>query len=139
MTWTAIEIGQRIDPILMRATRGRIRIGLTAPTVLIRYTGRKTGKRYTVPLLYFTDADNVVLIASKGGAPGHPHWYHNLMADPHVEASTDGRFAPYRAREAEGAERERLWELACELYPGYADYQKRASHRRIPVMVLEPA
>ena len=68
-TWVAIHIGQRLDPYLMRATRGRIRISFTAPTILLTHTGAKTGKRRTTPLLYFTDAANVVLIASKGGAP----------------------------------------------------------------------
>jgi len=66
-------------------------------------------------------------------------WYHNLKARPEVEACTDGRPERYVAREAEGAERERLWKLATKLYSGYEDYQARASHRRIPVIVLEPA
>ena len=138
-TWVAIHIGQRIDPYLMRATRGRIRISFTAPTILLTHTGAKTGKRRTTPLLYFTDAANVVLIASKGGAPQHPAWYHNLKAHPEVEASTDGRPQRYVAREAEGAERERLWKLATKLYSGYEEYQARATHRRIPVIVLAPA
>ena len=138
-TWVAIHIGQRLDPYLMRATRGRIRISFTAPTILLTHTGAKTGKRRTTPLLYFTDAANVVLIASKGGAPQHPAWYHNLKAHPEVEASTDGRPQRYVAREAEGAERERLWNLATKLYSGYEDYQARATSRRIPVIVLEPA
>jgi len=86
-TWVAIHIGQRIDPYLMRATRGRIRISFTAPTILLTHTGAKTGERRTTPLLYFTDAANVVLIASKGGAPQHPAWYHNPKVHPEVEAS----------------------------------------------------
>src|SRR5213593_4116256 len=122
-TWVAINVGQRIDPYLMRATRGRVRISFTAPTILLSHTGAKTGKRRTTPLLYFTDAANVVLIASKGGAPQHPAWYHNLKAHP----------------EAEGAERDRLWRLAMKLYSGYEEYQARATNRRIPVIVLEPA
>src|SRR5439155_846420 len=71
-TWVAINIGQRIDPYLMRVTRGRVRISFTAPTILLTQTGAKTGKRRTTPLLYFTHGANVVLIASKGGAPHHP-------------------------------------------------------------------
>ena len=68
-TLVAIHVGQRIDPFLMHATRGRIRISFTAPTMLLTHTGAKSGKRRTTPLLYFTEGDKVVLIASKGGAP----------------------------------------------------------------------
>ncbi len=138
-TWVAINIGQRIDPYLMRATRGRVRISFTAPTILLTHTGAKSGKRRTTPLLYFTEGDKVVLIASKGGAPQNPAWYHNVKAHPEVEASSDGRPERYVAREADGAERERLWRLATKLYSGYEDYQARAINRRIPVIVLEPA
>src|SRR5207244_12802454 len=106
-TWVAIHVGQPVDPYLMRATRGRLRISFTAPTILLTHTGARTGTRRTTPLLYFTDGVNVVLIASKGGAPQHPAWYHNLKAHPEVAASTDGRPQLYVAREAEGAERER--------------------------------
>src|SRR5207245_8943604 len=81
-TWVAINIGQRIDPYLMRATRGRIRISFTAPTILLTHTGAKTGERRTTPLLYFTDAANVVLIASKGVALQHPAWYHKPKVHP---------------------------------------------------------
>ena len=138
-TWIAINVGQRIDPFLMRATRGRIRISFTAPTILLTHTGAKSGKRRTTPLLYFTEGDKVVLIASKGGAPQHPAWYHNVKAHPEVEVSTDGRPERYIAREAEGDERARLWTLATRLYSGFEDYQARATNRRIPVIVLEPA
>jgi len=138
-TWVAIHVGQRIDPFLMRATRGRIRISFTAPTMLLTHTGAKSGKRRTTPLLYFTEGDKVVLIASKGGAPENPAWYHNVKAHPEVEASSDSRPQRYVAREAEGDERERLWKLATKLYSGYEDYQARATRRRIPVIVLEPA
>ena len=138
-TWVAIHVGQRIDPFLMRATRGRIRISFTAPTMLLTHTGAKSGKRRTTPLLYFTEGDMVVLIASKGGAPENPAWYHNVKAHPEVEASSDSRPERYVAREAEGDERERLWKLATKLYSGYEDYQARATRRRIPVIVLEPA
>lgn len=138
-TWFFVNIGPRIDPPLMRATRGRIRLGLIAPTVLVTHKGRRSGKKRTTPLVYFSQGESVVLIASKGGAPHHPDWYHNLKANPRVEASSDGRPVPYIAREAEGEERDRLFALATKLYSGYADYQVRAADRRIPVMVLDPA
>lgn len=112
---------------------------MTAPTVLLTHTGAKSGKRRTTPLLYFTDGEGVVLVASKGGAASHPAWYHNVKANPDVEASTDGRPVPYRAHEAVGGERERLWALATTLYSGYDDYQAKAGDRTIPVIVLSPA
>lgn len=139
ITWFLINVGNRVDPVLMRASRGRLKIAPGSPTVLLTHTGAKSGKQRTTPLVYFTQGDRVVLIASKGGAPTHPAWFHNLKANPEVEASTDGRPEPYLAREAEDAERERLWKLATTLYSGYADYQERCGDvRRIPVVVLEP-
>jgi len=136
--WTAIHVGSRVDPFLMRATKGRVRIAITAPTVLLRHTGRRSGTVFTTPLLYFTDANNVILVGSNGGSTRHTQWYRNLLAHPDVELSCDGAFDPYRAHEAEGEERARLWKLANELYPGYDTYQERAGNRRIPVLVLRP-
>src|SRR6266481_1967460 len=92
-TWAAIHIGQRIDPYLMRATRGRVRVSFTAPTVLVTHTGAKTGKRRTTPLLYFTDGANVVLIASKGGAPQHPSRLVSQPEEPPGGRSIHGRRA----------------------------------------------
>src|SRR5438093_11901280 len=106
-TRVAIHIGQRIDPYLMRATRGRIRISFTAPTILLTHTGAKTGKRRTTPLLYFTDGSNVVLIGSKGGAPQPPACYHNLKAHAEVEASPPRSPPPHRPPHADGADPER--------------------------------
>ena len=137
VTWFLVNYGPKVDPPLMKLSRGRVRLAGTGPTVLVTHTGAKSGKQRTTPLAYFTDGDDVILVASKGGAPSHPAWYHNLIANPDVEASTDGKPEPYRAREAEGSERERLWDLATTMYSGYADYQRRAPDRRIPVIVLE--
>jgi deazaflavin-dependent oxidoreductase (nitroreductase family) len=78
------------------------------------------------------------MIASAGGAPKHPAWYRNLMANPEVELWSKGSGGRYRAQEAEGEERERLWKLATEYYPGFARYQERAKDRRIPVVVCSP-
>ncbi|MGH2576670.1 MAG: nitroreductase family deazaflavin-dependent oxidoreductase, partial [Actinomycetota bacterium] len=108
------------------------------PQVLLTHTGAKSGKKRTTPLAYFTDGDDVILIASKGGAPKHPAWYHNLIAHPEVELFSQGGGGRYRAREAQGAERERLWKLTTEFYPGYAKYQERCPDRRIPVIVCSP-
>ncbi len=138
VTWFLVNVGNRVDPMLMRATGGRLKSTLSAPTVLLTHTGTKTGKRRTTPLAYFTDGDRVVLIASAGGAPRHPAWFRNVSANPEVELWAGGRGGRYRAREAEGDERERLWTTATSFYPGFAKYQERASDRRIPVVVCEP-
>jgi F420H(2)-dependent quinone reductase len=77
---------------------------------------------------------------SKGGAPRNPSWYHNVVANPAVELWAAGRGGPYTAREAEGDEYERLWELASAMYDGYDRYQELcADDRRIPLIVCEPA
>jgi deazaflavin-dependent oxidoreductase (nitroreductase family) len=135
VTWYLVNVGNKVDPVLMKASRGRLKSTFNAPTVLVTHTGARSGKKRTTPLAYFTDGDDVVLIASAGGAPKHPAWYRNVMANPEVELWSKGRGGRYRAREAEGEERERLWELATTYYPGFARYQERASERRIPVVV----
>jgi deazaflavin-dependent oxidoreductase (nitroreductase family) len=136
--WMALNVANKIDPYLMRASRGLIKVPSGASTVLLTHTGAKSGKTRTTPLVYFTDDGNVVLIASQTGKPKHPAWYHNLRANPDVELWARGRGGAYRAREAEGEERDRLWRLATQLYPGYDDYQRKAVGRRIPVVVCEP-
>jgi deazaflavin-dependent oxidoreductase (nitroreductase family) len=138
--WMALNVANKVDPYLMRASRGLIKVPSGVPTVLLTHTGAKSGKKRTTPLVYFTDGGNVILIASQTGKPRHPGWYHNLKAHPEVEFWARGRGGVYRAHEAEGAERERLWKLATQLYPGYDDYQRRAdaAGRRIPVIVCEP-
>jgi deazaflavin-dependent oxidoreductase (nitroreductase family) len=138
--WMALNVANKVDPYLMRASRGLIKLPSGTPTVLMTHIGAKSGQKRTTPLVYFTDGDNVVLIASQTGKPRHPNWFHNLRANPEIELWAGGRGGPYRAREAEGEERERLWRLAAQLYPGYDDYQRRAdaAGRRIPVVVCEP-
>ena len=138
VTWFLVNVGNKIDPYLMRATGGRLKTTVTAPTVLLTHTGAKSGKKRTTPLAYFTDDDDVVLIASRGGHRDHPAWYHNVVANPEVELWTKGGGGRYRARDATGKERERLWALATGFYPGFARYQERAGDRRIPVIVCSP-
>jgi deazaflavin-dependent oxidoreductase (nitroreductase family) len=138
VTWYLVNVGGKVDPVLMRMTGGRVKTTLNAPTVLLVHTGRKSGEERRTPLAYFTDGDDVVLIASRGGHEKNPPWYHNLRANPEVELWTGHDGGRYRAREAEGAERERLWKLATEFYPGFDSYQRRAGSRRIPVIVCSP-
>jgi deazaflavin-dependent oxidoreductase (nitroreductase family) len=138
VTWFLVNVGNKIDPYLMRASGGRLKSTFIAPTVLLTHTGAKSGKKRSTPLAYFTDGDNVILIASRGGHRHHPAWYHNVIANPVVELWAKGGGGRYRVREAEGEERERLWALAAEFYPGFAKYQERAGDRRIPVIVCVP-
>ncbi|HEX8121658.1 MAG TPA: nitroreductase family deazaflavin-dependent oxidoreductase [Solirubrobacteraceae bacterium] len=137
-SWFYVNVSMRVDRKLMPATRGRLRMSLGMPSILLTHRGAKSGIARTTPILYFTDGDDVVLVASNGGAPKHPAWLHNLRAHPDVQLSTDGRPAPYVAREADGAERARLWRAACEMYPGFGVYQDRAGKRQIPVVVCSP-
>jgi len=138
--WMALNVANKVDPYLMRASRGFLKLPSGTPTVLLTHTGAKSGKQRTTPLVHFTDGPNAVLIASQTGKAKHPAWFHNLTANPDVELWAGGRGGAYRAREAEGEEREGLWKLATRLYPGYDDYQRKAdaADRRIPVVVCEP-
>lgn len=107
-----------------------------APCLILTTTGRKSGKRRDNALICGFDGDACIVVASKGGAPAHPDWYRNLVADPNVEVQVKAdRFAA-TARTAEGVERERLWALMTETWPNYDQYQERTD-RLIPVVVLE--
>jgi deazaflavin-dependent oxidoreductase (nitroreductase family) len=117
------------------------RIGATLggrPMLLLRTVGRRSGQPRTAALLYVRDGDAYVVIASKGGSPRHPGWFHNLTAQPDVEIQVGRERIPVHARVAEGQERSRLWARADEVNQGqYAVYQSR-TRRVIPVVVLEP-
>ena len=108
------------------------------PSLLLTTTGRKSGEKYIFPLFYGEDGKNYIIVASKGGAPQHPNWYRNLVANPEVEVQVGQKTFKAKARTASGAERERLWEKALKLWPPYADYAKK-TERQIPVVLLEPA
>jgi deazaflavin-dependent oxidoreductase (nitroreductase family) len=90
-----------------------------------------------VPLYYGKAGDSYIVVASKGGAPQHPGWYRNILANPDVEVQVGTAKMKARARTASGEERTRLWEKALEFWPPYADYQKK-TEREIPVVVLDP-
>lgn len=138
--WLILHLTTYLDPVLLRLTGGRFSLGsmMGTPAILLTTLGAKTGERRTVPLIYLRDGDAVVVIASATGIRRHPAWYHNLKKNPQVEVFGNGLKGQYQAREAEGDERERLWQRALQMYAGYAVYQQRAENRRIPVVVLEP-
>jgi len=106
--------------------------------LLLTTKGRKTGNATTTPLIYESDGDRYVIVASKGGAPENPGWYRNLAKDPDVELQVKGEVFRARAHTAEGEERERLWKLAAVQWPDYDEYAKRTD-REIPVVILERA
>jgi deazaflavin-dependent oxidoreductase (nitroreductase family) len=106
--------------------------------LLLDHVGARSGTRRTSPLLYFRDGDDLVLVASKGGFPKHPAWYHNLMANPETIVQVGSAKRPVRARRATPEEHERLWPVALREYRGYADYQARSKGREIPLVILEP-
>jgi len=108
-----------------------------SPVLLLNTTGRKTGKQRTTPLLYLRDGDDLVLVASYGGAPTHPVWWLNLLAKPEAEVEIGRKKLSVTARQADAAERERLWPLLVAMYGDYAEYQKKTT-REIPVVILHP-
>ena len=110
----------------------------SVPSLLLTTTGRKSGERYLFPLFYGRAGDGYFVIASKGGAPEHPGWYRNLRANPEVDIQVGTATMRARARTAAGEERARLWQRAVEIWPPFADYQRKAEGREIPVVVLDP-
>ena len=147
-TWY-LEIADRTWPVLRRlmgghttiyrATRGVIghRIPGVGPMLLLDHVGAKSGTKRTSPLLYGRDSGNYVIVASKGGNPKNPGWYHNLRANPDTEIQVGSEKIPVRARVPQGEERDRLFAMMERIYSGYTDYAKRTG-RKIPIVVLEP-
>jgi deazaflavin-dependent oxidoreductase (nitroreductase family) len=107
-----------------------------APMLLLTTTGAKSGQTRTTPLVYTTDGDRLVVIASKAGAPSHPAWYHNLVANPTVTLEVGKEKFQARAKVAGEDERDRLYAAQAALMPNFAEYQQKTT-RRIPVVVLE--
>lgn len=108
-----------------------------APILLLTTTGRKSGRQRTMPLLYYPDGDNLVVIASFGGSPTHPDWYVNLVANPKAEVQVGRETKAVVAETANPKERARLWPLVTDMYAQYNDYQTR-TNREIPVVLLKP-
>jgi deazaflavin-dependent oxidoreductase (nitroreductase family) len=99
--------------------------------------GARSGERRDVPLMYVPYKEGVLLVASLGGAPKNPTWYHNLVKNPDVDVQVKDRKLHLRARLASPAEKQKLWPICVEHYPGYAGYQARTD-RDIPVFICEP-
>ena len=104
--------------------------------LILTTTGAKTGEKREMPLAYTRDGDRFVVVASKGGAPTHPAWYHNLVADPAVTVEVDGKRFDATASIADGVERRRLYDQHAALHPSFREYETR-TERVIPVIVLQ--
>ena len=106
--------------------------------LLLETTGARTGKRRRAVLPYFPAGDEIAIVGSRGGMPHDPNWVHNLRAEPRVAVRVDRKRRQVRARIASGEERAALWAEICERAPVYVTYQKRATTREIPVVILDP-
>ena len=129
----------RVHTLTYRATRGLIgqHVPGLPPMLLLDHVGARSGTKRTNALVYMRDEGNLVIVASKGGSPRNPAWFHNLRANPETTVRVGTRTMPVTARVATAAERRRLWPKVVELYGGYAAYQKR-TQREIPLVILEP-
>jgi len=123
----------------MRAHDGHVTSGPMAgrPLMLLTTTGARTGRPRNAIVTYTRDGDRYVIAGSKSGAPTHPAWFHNLVANPVVSAEAGGKTFKARASVTEGAERERLWNQHATERPEFQEYPKKTS-RVIPMIVLEP-
>ena len=140
--WPATRRFMGVHTFLYRRTGGRL--GHTIPGVpgkmlLLEHVGAKSGSKRTSPLLYARDGDDILIVASKGGFPKHPAWFHNLVANPDTRIQVGREKRQVHARVVtDPEERKRLWSLAVKTYAGYEDYAARSKGREIPLVVLEP-
>lgn len=133
--WSSIV--WKIDPYLLRLTRGRLGTGLLLPTALLQTRGARTGQVRRNAVIYFHDGERVTIFASQAGLPRNPSWFHNARANPDVLFGGQ----PFRAEIVEDeAAQARLWELADRVFPAFASYRESAAEagRTIPVLQLIP-
>jgi deazaflavin-dependent oxidoreductase (nitroreductase family) len=137
MGWLSRRVAWKLDPVLLRLSRGRVGFGLLLPTALLETRGARTGRVRRNGVIYFHDGARVTIIASKFGLPQHPAWFHNLRVHPDVSLGGQA----FRAEVIEDeADRARLWRLADRVFPPYAAYRERAGRagRIIPIIQLTP-
>ena len=137
-SWPVLRRLMGVHTHVYRLTNGVIghRFPGAPPMLLLDHVGAKSGTRRTTPLVYVDDDPDVVLVASKGGHPRNPGWYHNLRANPDTTVQIGAERRRVHARVATLEERERLWPKAVATYSGYRDYQER-TERQIPLVILE--
>jgi F420H(2)-dependent quinone reductase len=143
-----LDVAERSWPVLRhlmgghatiyRLSGGRIghHVPGIPPMLLLDHVGAKSGTKRTSPLAYLRDSDRLVIVASKGGNPKNPAWYHNLRANPDTTVQVGRDKIDVHARVATDAEHDVLWPRIVDHYSGFADYQKR-TERKIPLVILE--
>jgi deazaflavin-dependent oxidoreductase (nitroreductase family) len=132
-----LKLFTRINVIVYRLSSGRWMNKLAGmPILLVEMTGVKSGRKRTIPLMTVPHENGFLLVASQGGAPQHPVWYHNLMAHPNVNITSNGETRAMTARRVSDEEKAALWPTCVEYYPPYEDYQARTD-RNIPVFLCE--
>ncbi|MFD4643513.1 nitroreductase family deazaflavin-dependent oxidoreductase [Lentzea sp. NPDC058436] len=129
-------VQRQTQTILETGTTEGIKV-VGRPIVLLTVRGAKSGKLRYTPVMRVEHEGSYAVVASKGGAPEHPTWYHNIVAHPEIALQDGTATKNYTAREVDGAERAEWWERAVAAFPNYAEYQEKAD-RTIPVFVLDP-
>jgi deazaflavin-dependent oxidoreductase (nitroreductase family) len=131
------HVSWKLDPLLLRATRGRVASTLMFPTAVLETTGAKSGARRQNAIIYFQDGEHVIVAASNAGSPRDPAWFHNLCANPDV---VFGGIAMHASVIDDETEQHRLWPLADNVFPTFANYRRDAAkmHRVIPLVQLTP-
>jgi deazaflavin-dependent oxidoreductase (nitroreductase family) len=137
--WRAFGVGTQSHVLAYRATRGLVghRVLGGPAMLLLDHVGAKSGRHRTAPLAYVRDGDDYVIVASKGGHPRNPAWFHNLRAHPDTAVQVGSRRLDVHAHMATPAERRRLWPKVVAAYAGYDSYQRR-TEREIPLVILTP-
>ena len=141
-SWLFARVMHRIDRPVYRLTHKRHTFASLVsglPVVMLTTTGARSGRPRSVPVLGLPTAGGLAVIASNFGQERHPGWYHNLCAHPVAEVTTDGVKRQCHVVETQGDERNRIWREGLEIYPGWSQYERRASNRRIAVFLLNPA
>lgn len=137
--WRVVGRMTRGHAAIYRATGGRVGGNVRgAPSMLVlEHVGAKSGKVRRTPLVYMPDGENLVIVASKGGAHSNPAWLHNLRSHPAAKVYMGDKSVSVLARELGPEEREQMWPRAASFNPSWEGYQKRTS-RKIPLVLLEP-
>jgi deazaflavin-dependent oxidoreductase (nitroreductase family) len=138
-SWPILRRLMGVHALVYQATGGRVghRLPGIPPMLLLDHVGAKSGKVRTTPLIYIEDGPNLVVVASKGGYPRNPAWFHNLRAHPETTVRVGPERRGVRAKVATAKQRQRLWPKVVAVYGSYADYQERTD-RKIPLVILEP-
>jgi len=140
ISWFMARVLHHADAFLLRLSGGKLTFAQISglPIIELTTTGAKSGKQRTLPLTGLPDGNKYALIASNYGQEHNPAWYYNLKANPECIVKKDGQTDTYIAREADPQENEYYYDMAISYYIGYTAYKQRASHRQIPVIILEP-